>query len=274
VETHGKNPQKDVIAIIPARFSSSRLPGKLLLEAGGKPLIVRTLEQVSLASRVSRVLVAVDDEELLRVVRGAGGEAVMTSTDHRSGSDRIAEVAAGLEGDPIIVNVQGDEPLISPAVIDRAVDCIVSDSQADIATTSEEITAPEDVLSPDVVKVVSDISGYAIYFSRSPIPYPREAARNYGSLEKALHDDPAVLRRFRKHTGLYVFRKASLMRFTRLPQARVEGTEMLEQLRAIENGMKIRVVEVSERSIGIDTEEDLVRLRAHFERLGEGLATR
>ncbi len=270
METHGKNTIKNVTAIIPARFSSARLPGKLLLEINGKPLIVHTLEQVRRASTLSRVIVAVDDERLFYAVTEAGGEAAMTSVDHESGSDRIAEVAAGLAGDQIIVNVQGDEPLISPDVIDKAVEALVSDPEADMSTTSEPVSEAEDVLSPDSVKVVTDSRGYAMYFSRSPVPFPREAVRKNGSLESALIQEPSLLAKFQKHTGLYVFRKAALMRFTALSRSRTEGIEMLEQLRALENGLKIRVVEVAEHSLGIDTEADLARLRSRFERLGAG----
>ncbi|QQS43140.1 MAG: 3-deoxy-manno-octulosonate cytidylyltransferase [Acidobacteriota bacterium] len=257
--------QKEVVAIIPARISSERLPGKLLLEAGGKPLIVHTLEAVRGSERVSRVIVAVDDSKLMNAVSEAGGEAVMTSTSHRSGSDRIAEVASVLEGDPIIVNVQGDEPMISHLVIDAAVDALIADAMADIATTCEPIIDAGDVLSPDVVKVVTDGSGRALYFSRSPIPYPRDAVRLHGSLEAALDSDPGLCAGFRKHTGLYVFRKHALMKFTGLEPAASEIAERLEQLRAIENGMIIKVVEVTESSIGIDTEADLERFREMLE---------
>lgn len=261
METHGKITQKEVVAIIPARISSERLPGKLLLEAGGKPLIVHTLEAVRGSKRVSRVIVAVDDPGLKNAVSEAGGEAVMTSRSHRSGSDRIAEVASELDGDPIIVNVQGDEPMISHLVIDAAVDALIADDPADIATTCEPILDARDVLSPDVVKVVADTAGRAMYFSRSPVPYPRDAVRLHGSLEAALAADPGLCAGFRKHTGLYVFRKQALMRFTGLEPVDSEIAERLEQLRAIENGMSIRVVEVAESSIGIDTEDDLERFR-------------
>jgi 3-deoxy-manno-octulosonate cytidylyltransferase (CMP-KDO synthetase) len=195
----------------------------------------------------------------------------MTSEFHKSGSDRISEVASRIEGDPIIVNVQGDEPLISPKVIDSAVEALLSDPDADISTTSEVITDPDEVLSPDVVKVVRDASGYAIYFSRSPIPFPREAARRHGGLARALSAEPSILQQFRKHTGLYVFRRSSLMRYTALGPTQLEEMEMLEQLRALENGMKIKVVEVAERSLGIDTESDLAKLRSHLEAMGSGV---
>jgi len=266
VESHGENSQKEVIVIIPARFSSERLPGKLLLEAGGKPLIVHTLERATKARSVSRVLVAVDDQQLFDAVTDAGGEAVMTSTGHTSGSDRIAEVAERLFGsNSIIVNVQGDEPQISPATIDAAVEALVADRTCDIATVCEPISEPEDVLSPDVVKVVMDVHGRALYFSRSPIPFPRDTVREYGDLGSALREEPGLLGSFRKHSGLYVFRHEALMRFTSMTLTPLERAEKLEQLRALENGLTIRVVETAGRSVGIDTEDDLVRFRQSLE---------
>lgn len=264
METHGKITKQNVIAIIPARFSSERLPGKLLLEAGGRPLIAHTLEAVKRSERVSRVIVAVDHPELYSAVSEAGGEPVMTSAFHASGSDRIAEVADGIEGDAIIVNVQGDEPMIAGMVIDSAVDSIIADPSADIATTCELLTRPSEVLDPDVVKVVADEEGRAIYFSRSPIPYPRDAARRHGGLKQALENEPGLVGRFRKHTGLYVFRKEALLRFTRLSPTPSEVSERLEQLRALENGLRIKVIEVAERSIGIDTEADLKKFREYL----------
>ncbi|HUF02976.1 MAG TPA: 3-deoxy-manno-octulosonate cytidylyltransferase [Aridibacter sp.] len=261
METHGNITQKNVVAIIPARLSSERLPGKLLLEVGGKPLIVHTLEAVRRSNRISQIIVAVDNPTLMNAVSEAGGEAMMTSPSHLSGSDRIAEVASRLAGDAIIVNVQGDEPLISHLVIDAAVDALIADPSADIATTCEPIVVAQDVMSPDVVKVVTDGSDRALYFSRSPIPYPRDAARLHGSLEAALSADPEICSRFSKHTGLYVFRKEALLRFTGLEPTPSETAEKLEQLRALENGFTIRVVEVTESSIGIDTEADLERFR-------------
>ena len=264
METHGKIPQNQVVAIIPARHSSVRLPGKLLLEAGGKPLIVHTLERVRSARLPDRVIVAVDSKDLFQAVTDAGGEAVMTSADHQSGSDRIAEVAMGIPGEPLIVNVQGDEPMISPSVIDSAVHALVEDPKADISTTCERMGSAEEVLNPDAVKVVAGPDGYAMYFSRSPIPYPREAVRKWGDLRTALLEEPGLVQGFRKHTGLYVYRKEALIKFSSLRPSTAESSEMLEQLRALENGMRIKVVEVAERSLGIDTEADLVAFREHI----------
>jgi 3-deoxy-manno-octulosonate cytidylyltransferase (CMP-KDO synthetase) len=258
------NPQKNVIAIIPARYNSTRLEGKLLRVLNGKPLILHTLEQTKLARNVSRVIVATDDERILRVVADSGNEVVITSESHQSGSDRIAEVAENLPEDSIIVNVQGDEPLISPRTIEKAVDALLQDESVMMATTCERIENYRDILSSDVVKVVTDENGFALYFSRSPIPFPRDSVKKYGTLEKAFREDPDLISNFRKHTGIYVYRREFLLKFTKLPQSNLEKLEMLEQLRALENGVKIKVVEVSESSIGVDTEEDLERVKQIF----------
>ena len=268
MESHGQNPQQNVIAIIPARHESTRLPGKLLLPIGGRPLILHTLDRARAAANVSRVIVATDDERIRDVVCKDGGEAVLTSPDHTSGSDRLAEVAERLSGGCIVVNVQGDEPLISPRTIERAVDAVLEDESIDIATTSEAISDARDVLDPNAVKVVTDAGGLALYFSRSPIPYPRTAVQEYGSLNAALEREPKLLKYFRKHTGLYVYRREYLMEFTRLRRTRLEELEMLEQLRALENGARIKVVEVDESSIGVDTAEDLERVRQIIESNG------
>jgi 3-deoxy-manno-octulosonate cytidylyltransferase (CMP-KDO synthetase) len=277
VETHGKNPRQNVIAVIPARYSSTRLEGKLLLPLDGKPLILHTLEQAKKARNVSRVIVATDDQRILKVIEESGNEAVLTSGEHQSGSDRIAEVAENLPENSLIVNVQGDEPLISPSTIEKAVEAMLVESEIEentchlplatfhsfeLATTCEPILDAQDVLSADVVKVVTDENGFALYFSRSPVPFPREAVKKHGTLENALLREPDLLSLFRKHTGIYVYRREFLLKFTKLPQTNLEKTEMLEQLRALENGARIKVVEVAESSIGVDTKED-------FERVGE-----
>lgn len=254
-----------MIAVIPARYSSTRLEGKLLRELAGKPLIIHTMERARAAKTVSRVIVAADDKRIAAAVRAADGETVMTSADHQSGSDRVAEVARDLPPGSIIVNVQGDEPMISPDTIDTAVSVLLEDEGADISTTCEAITSAADVLDPNIVKVIMDALGNAVYFSRSPIPYPRDAARLFGSIENALAQDPSLITKFRKHTGLYVFRRESLLKFTQLAPTALETTEMLEQLRALENGMRIKVVEASESSIGVDTAEDLERVRRLLE---------
>ncbi len=265
MEQHGGNPQQTIIAIIPARLFSVRLPNKLLLPLGGKPLILRTLEQAKKARNVSRVIVATDSEEILRVVEESGHEAVLTAVNHQSGSDRIAEVAAKLPANSVIVNVQGDEPLISPATIEKAVDALLQDDSVEMATTCEPIHNIKDVLSADVVKVVADENDFALYFSRSPVPFPRELVRKHGTLENALREEKDLLQIYRKHTGLYVYRREFLLKYTRLKQTTLEKTEMLEQLRALETGAKIKVIEVAENSIGIDTPEDYERVRQILE---------
>jgi 3-deoxy-manno-octulosonate cytidylyltransferase (CMP-KDO synthetase) len=232
-----------------------------MMDIAGKPLILHTLERTLSARSVSGVLVATDNKHIFDSVNVAGGQAVMTSSEHLSGSDRIAEVAESLPHGSLIVNVQGDEPLISPSVIDRAVGALLSDDSADIATVSEAMKTAADVLDPNIVKVVTDEDGYALYFSRSPVPFPREAVMRHGTLADALDKEPELLASFRKHTGLYVYRREFLLRFTKWPPSRLEQIERLEQLRALENGAKIKVVSADEASIGVDTAEDLDRVR-------------
>ncbi len=265
MEAHGENPEKNVVAVIPARYRSTRLEGKLLLEIDGKPLILHTLERAKKASNISRVIVATDDERILKVAQDSGSEAVLTSADHRSGSDRIAEVAERLPIRSIIVNVQGDEPLISPRTIEKAVDAILENELADIATTCESILDFRDVLNPNVVKVVCDSEGYALYFSRSPVPFPRADNLEQESLEKAFEGDPDLVSAYYKHTGLYVYRREFLLKYSKWEQSPLEKTERLEQLRVLENGGKIKVVEVSETSIGVDTRNDFEKVKELIE---------
>ena len=253
-----------VVAIIPARYSSSRLPGKPLLEIQGRAMILHVVERALKAPSVSRAIVATDDERILKAVREAGHEALLTSPRHASGSDRLAEAAAQIEAE-VIINVQGDEPLIAPETIERAVRALLEAEDCAAATTCEEIESASDVLSSDVVKVVSDERGRALYFSRSPVPYPREAARRYGSLAAALEVEPQLLATFRKHTGLYVYSRVFLLEFARWPQTALERAESLEQLRILERGHSIRVVEAASPSVGVDTEDDLRRVRALVE---------
>ena len=228
-------------------------------------MVVHVVERALSANCVSRAVVATDDERIFEAVRAAGHEALMTSPDHASGSDRLAEAAEKIECD-VVVNVQGDEPLIAPATIEAAVGALLEDEAAQVSTTSEPIETAADVLSSDVVKVVVDARGRALYFSRSPVPFPREAARKYGSLAAALEVEPRLLATFRKHTGLYVYRRAFLLEYARWPQTALERAESLEQLRVLERGHAIRVVEAAGPSVGVDTEEDLRRVRALLER--------
>lgn len=259
------NPKTNVVAVIPARYDSVRLPGKALLEIAGKPMICWVVERALAAGNVSRAIVATDDERIAKAVRSAGFEAVMTSTSHASGTDRIAEVVAALPDAEIIVNVQGDEPLLSPETIARAVSVLIEDSDAEIATTWEPIESVAEVLNPDVVKVVVDSQQRAIYFSRSAVPYPRDAARTHGSLAAALENEPGLLGSFRKHTGLYVYRRNVLLKFAGWPRTELERLESLEQLRALEHGLTIKAIEASATSIGVDTMADLERVRALIE---------
>ena len=213
-------PKTNAVAIIPARYDSVRLPGKALLEIAGKPMICWVVERALAARNVNRAIVATDDQRIVDAVNSAGFEAVLTSAHHSSGTDRIAEVAASLEDVSIIVNVQGDEPLISPETIEQAVAVLDAGMTADpangvgIVTTWEPIESAADVMSPDVVKIVVDENDCAVYFSRSPVPYPRDAVRSYGTLDAALAGESELLSNFRKHTGLYVYRRDVLLAFS------------------------------------------------------------
>ena len=256
-----------VVAIIPARYASARFPGKPLAEVAGRPLILHVVERAHAAPSVDRVIVATDDERICQAVIAAGAEAEMTSPDHRTGTDRLAEVAARLEAE-IVVNVQGDEPLIEPATIEAALAPLLADGAIVMGTTCEPIESVEDALNPNVVKVVVDRAGFALYFSRQPVPLPRAETLGRGSVEAALRADPGLLRLFAKHTGLYAYRRDFLLAFAALEPTPLERAELLEQLRALEHGYRIRVVPVSHRSIGVDTPADLERVRELMDRRG------
>jgi 3-deoxy-manno-octulosonate cytidylyltransferase (CMP-KDO synthetase) len=247
----------------------------MLIDLGGKPLDVLTAVRARAAKTVGRVIVAADDERIFDAVTAAGFEAVMTRADHNSGSDRIAEAAEGLPAGSIIVNVQGDEPLIDPETIDRAVRAMENHPAAeaapllrkegsfvpDIVTVYEELRTSEELFDPNIVKVVTNEDGMALYFSRSPVPFPRDASNRYGGLREALAAEPELYSIFKKHVGLYVYRREYLLEFTKMAPTPLEQTEMLEQLRALENGAYIKVVEAAASSIGVDTEEDLAKVR-------------
>ena len=240
-------------------------------------MICWVVERALAARNLTRAIVATDDERIFEAVNSAGHEVVMTRRDHASGTDRIAEVAAGLEEADIIVNIQGDEPLVSPLTIEAAVDAITEWGTGEkgngaretegvgIVTTWEPMETAADVLNPDVVKIVVDETGSTVYFSRSPVPYPRDAMRRYGSLALALQEEPTLLAGFRKHTGLYVYRRDVLLAFAKWPQSDLERAESLEQLRALEHGVRIKAIQASTSSIGVDTIEDLERVRAIVE---------
>jgi 3-deoxy-manno-octulosonate cytidylyltransferase (CMP-KDO synthetase) len=246
-----------IVAIIPARFASTRLPGKPLSDINGKSMIQRVHERARAATTLDRVLVATDDERIAAAVRGFGGEAVMTSPQHASGTDRLAEAVLSTTAS-IVVNVQGDEPMLDPAMIDAAVLAVREHPEVAIATVSVPLAGLEEMLSPAVVKVVTDAAGDALYFSRSPIPHVRVSGSN---LEAAAAE--AVARGLaRKHVGLYVYRREALLRFASLPPSPLEEAEGLEQLRALHHGMRVRVVPVATGSaVAVDTPQDLERAR-------------
>lgn len=240
----------DITAIIPARYASTRLPGKPLLDIFGKPMIQHVYERALKAELISRVIVATDNRRIFNAVKKFGGEVLMTSEDHRSGTDRLAEVAEGLESD-IIVNIQCDEPLIEPDMIDEAIRPLSEDGSIVMGSLKSEIRDEFEMSSPNVVKVVVDRNDFALYFSRYPIPYFR--------------DEPTSLLTCRfKHIGLYVYRRDFLLKYPKMPQTPLEEAEKLEQLRALENGYAIKVPTTRFQSIGVDTEDDLDRVRRIF----------
>jgi 3-deoxy-manno-octulosonate cytidylyltransferase (CMP-KDO synthetase) len=235
-----------VVVVIPARYGSTRLPGKPLVSIAGKPMIQRVFERARLAQRVNQVIVATDDERIVKAVETFGGEVRMTRSDHRTGTERVAEVAAHVEGD-VFVNVQGDEPLLDPAAVDTAVTSLLEEPKASIATVATPIKTPADIMDPNVVKTVLDFEGNAIYFSRAPIPWVRDSGSK-------------VLARHLKHLGLYVFDRQALLEYPTLPPGELERIEQLEQLRWLENGWKIRVAEVEHDAISVDVPEDVARV--------------
>ena len=258
-------PSNSAVAVIPARWASTRLPGKALIEIAGKPMVCWVAERARAAKNVTRVIVATDNPEVFRRVKDYGIEVVMTEASHASGTDRVAEVARNLPDAEVVVNVQGDEPMISPETIERAVDAIFSDPNAGIVTTWEPIESLDQLLNFDNVKVVVGDDGYALYFSRSPMPFPRDAYLKHGDPNVALAEEPQLWPNYRKHTGLYVYRRDVLLEFTGWPQTTLERYEGLEQLRALEHGIKIRLIQASGSSIGVDTATDLERVKALVE---------
>ncbi|KAB2909984.1 MAG: 3-deoxy-manno-octulosonate cytidylyltransferase [Ignavibacteriales bacterium] len=240
------------VAVIPARYASTRLPGKPLVQILDKPMIEWVYRSVKSSRLVDSVIVATDDQRIFDAVKGFGGKVVMTPDDIQTGSDRIAYVANQLNDTDIIVNVQGDEPFISGGVIDDAVMPLIVEPALQVATLVKKITTAEELNNPSVVKVVFDKFSNAVYFSRSPIPYLREKEELIRQMQSGL---------FYKHIGLYVYRRDFLLHYTRLPQSQLENAEKLEQLRILENGYKIRVVETVTENISVDTPEDLYRAR-------------
>jgi 3-deoxy-manno-octulosonate cytidylyltransferase (CMP-KDO synthetase) len=250
-----------ITAVIPARYASTRFPGKALAEIYGKPMIQHVYERTARAKLVSRTIVATDDQRIADAVHRAGGEVVMTSLHHETGTDRLAEVAASLDSD-IIVNVQGDEPLICPDMIDAAIAPFLEESDLQMGTLKTRIKSLHDFLSPNVVKVVTDSLCNALYFSRSPLPFFRDKWKD-------LKDESFCCGKLlcHKHIGLYVYRRDFLLKFASMTPTFLEKSEKLEQLRALENGVRIRVVETEFESIGVDTPDDLVKAQLRFQQM-------
>jgi 3-deoxy-manno-octulosonate cytidylyltransferase (CMP-KDO synthetase) len=232
----------EIAAVIPARYGATRLPGKPLREIDGKPMIEHVYRRTSGADNLDGVIVATDDERVYKAVEEFGGQVVMTSPDHQTGTDRLAEAAQEIEAE-IIVNVQGDEPLIVSDMIDEAVQPLIEDQSLKMSTLKHELSA-EEADNPDIVKVVTDKDDTALYFSRAKIPYSRQKPTKYY-----------------KHIGLYVYRREFLFTYTDLDPTYLEKKEKLEQLRALENGYRIKVVETKHDTIGVDTEKDLIKVR-------------
>ena len=252
----------NALAVIPARWASTRFPGKALARIAGRPMIEHVYRRALGAKTVARVVVATDDERIALAVRGFGGEVRMTRPDHPSGTDRVAEVARG-EGAEVIVNVQGDEPLLHPDDIDAAVRPLLGENPPEMTTLAVPLAGPEDFLDPNVVKVVVGGSGDALYFSRAPVPHPRDALGGAPANAPGLRGGwPELRPRPLKHLGLYAYRREYLLRFASLPPTPLETAERLEQLRALEDGARIRVAVTGRDSIGVDVPGDLERLLA------------
>ncbi len=247
--------------VIPARYASSRLPAKPLKDIAGKTMIERVYAQACLSS-APQVVVATDDPRIEAEVLRFGGVVCMTSADHQSGTDRLQEVAAklGLAGDAIVVNVQGDEPLIPPQVIDQVAANLAAATQASVATLCEPIASAEDFINSNIVKVVCDKDGYALYFSRAALPWPRDSFANSREQLPQIANTPSM---FNRHIGIYAYRVSLLNEFVGWPMAPIESIECLEQLRVMWNGHRIHVAEsVLPVPGGVDTQADLDRVRA------------
>jgi 3-deoxy-manno-octulosonate cytidylyltransferase (CMP-KDO synthetase) len=237
---------RKILGVIPARYASSRFPGKSLAKIDSRTMLEHVYERASMARYLGPIVIATDDERISDAARGFGARVKMTRADHVSGTDRVAEIASGFEDVDLVVNVQGDEPLIDPGAIDAAILPLLEESAIPMGTLKKKIEDPREVADPNVVKVVTDRFENAIYFSRSAIPHAQSAAARY------------------KHLGLYVYRRNFLLKYSDLPVGPLERAEGLEQLRALENGFKIRVVETDYESLGVDTPDDLERVRELF----------
>ncbi len=234
----------NAIGIIPARYGSTRFEGKVLAELMDKPVIEHVYETAKRSRMLDRLLVATDDERILKCVKSFGGRATLTSTDHLTGTDRLTEVVNPIDV-KIIVNIQGDEPLIHHTMIDELVRTMLEDSSITMATVIKRIENKDEIMDPNVVKVVVDRDGFALYFSRSPVPFEKGAKSKI----------------FYKHLGLYAYTKDFLFTFTNLPKSKLEETESLEQLRALEHGYRIKTIETDYETVGIDTPEDMEKAK-------------
>lgn len=249
-----------VVALIPARFHSTRFPGKPLALIDDRPMIEHVCRRAEQARTVDAVAVATDDERIAEAVSGFGGTAVLTRADHETGTDRLAEVAAALDSD-IVVNLQGDEPLMPPRLLQQVAGLLAARPAAVMATACHAISGREDFLNPNVVKLVTDHEGYALYFSRAPIPWPRDVMASRGG---------GPIKAFR-HIGLYAYRAGFVARYAAWAACPLETSESLEQLRVLWHGEKIAVVEADEApAAGVDTPEDLERVRLYFSGKGKG----
>ncbi len=254
-EVYNKNNSNmSAIVIIPSRYDSTRFPGKPLYPLKGMPVIQHVYENSKRSLLADDVIVATDSETIFEKVCAFGGKAVMTDEKHPSGMDRIAEVAASLDYD-IIVNVQGDEPLIRPEMIDDVI-ALLEDRSASVGTLAKKIEDPDEIVDPNVVKVVFDKKGFAIYFSRAPIPFHRDEWKKLSDIR----DSKLIIHNLYKHIGIYSYRRDALLSLARMEPTELEKIEKLEQLRALENGMRIKVRETFFETYGVDTPEDLERV--------------
>ena len=240
-----------ILCVIPARYASTRLPGKPLKDVAGKPMICRVYDRASQAKTLSGVVVATDDERILRAVEDHGGRAMMTAKDHPTGTDRLAEVAEAYPDVDLIINVQGDEPLIEPSLIDELGRAFDGDAELQMATVMTPMEDEAEQKNPNNVKVVTDKNGCALYFSRSLLPYPRNDAGT-----------PVY-----KHIGIYTYRRDFLLAYAKMAPTPLERAESLEQLRALENGYKIKCIKTNARFVGVDTPEDLAKVNEIYRRM-------
>lgn len=240
-----------VLCVIPARYASTRLPGKPLKDIQGVPMICRVYDRAIQAKCIEKAIVATDDRRILQAVEAHGGHAMMTAEDHPTGTDRLAEVAEAFPEMDLIINVQGDEPLIDPGIIDELAEAFEGEEPPHMATVMSEMTEEEEQKNPNNVKVVTDLRGYALYFSRSLMPYPRK---------------PGFAKVY-KHIGIYAYQRDFLLRYAKMEPTPLERSESLEQLRALEHGYRIKVIPTDRKFIGVDTEEDLEKVNEIYRRM-------